>query len=70
MTRRPNKFSFPGFPATERALQDVKLMFGVRPGYEFTEEDREIASRFDVKAELERVREVRKNLSDKDSKMK
>lgn len=65
MSRLKSKLSFPGFPAVAEALRDVKLMFGVRPGYEFTKEDIEIASRFNVSAELERVRAVRKGLSDK-----
>lgn len=58
----PEKYNtFPKFPAMSRALADVRLMFGLTDyPIRFTNEELEIASRFDAAAELERVKKVRK----------
>jgi hypothetical protein len=50
---------FEDFPAVESALRDVKLIYGILPTQPFTKHDLEMADRFDIAAELERVKKVR-----------
>ena len=45
-------FRFPLYPAVDAALNETRLLFGVQEGRRFTDEELEIAERYDVKAEL------------------
>ena len=51
------RIRFPHLPCVDNALQETRAKFGIIHGHEFTDAEREMAERFDVKKALEKALE-------------